>query len=93
MIKLSQRQILYIVLAILAVIVIVGIKTNWRFGKSYLEGDAEEVVEGDDDSEFDDEEMTEEELKALEDEYGLEEDMFASDDEDDETDEETDDDE
>ncbi len=93
MIKLSQRQILYIVLAILAVIVIVGIKTNWRFGRSYLEGDAEEVVEGDDDSEFDDEEMTEEELKALEDEYGLEEDMFDSDDEDDETDEETDDDE
>jgi len=93
MIKLSQRQILYIVLAILAVIVIVGLKTKWRFGRSYLEGDAEEVVEGDDDSEFDDEEMSEEELKALEDEYGLEEDMFDSDDEDDETDEETDDDE
>jgi len=92
MIKLSQRQILYIVLAILAVIVIVGLKTKWRFGRSYLEGDAEEVVEGDDDSEFDDEEMTEEELKALEDEYGLEEDMFT-DGEDDETDEETDDDE
>ena len=91
MIKLSQRQILYIVLAILAVIVIVGLKTKWRFGRSYLEGDAEEVVEGDDDSEFDDEEMSEEELKALEDEYGLEEDMFET--ADDETDDETDDDE
>jgi hypothetical protein len=35
--------------------------------------------------------MSEEELKALEDEYGLEEDMFETDD--DETDDETDDDE
>ena len=88
MLKLSRNQILWIVLAVGIVVVVVGVRTKWSFRRtSYLEGDADAKVE---EEEFDDEEMTEEELKALEDEYGLEEDMFETDDEDEETDDEDD---